>query len=175
MRNKFLLLLLFLCFGWMESNAQVKEWASGFRVGEPGGFMIRKYAASGNNAVEINMGTYGALWGNERSYRNGSFQNIGFSINVLYLWHHPTLLNPNVRTYYGFGSQYTKRDFYEKGSKIANKSIAALGGAAIGGIEYFPIDAPNLSFFGEMGFYNEIGPNPFFFHVQGGIGVRVNF
>jgi hypothetical protein len=50
-----------------------------------------------------------------------------------------------------------------------------MGASAIGGLEYFPIDAPSLSFFGEIGFYNELLPNPFFWHLQGGIGVRVNF
>ena len=50
-----------------------------------------------------------------------------------------------------------------------------IGAAAIGGLEYFPIDAPSLSFFTEIGFYNELLPNPFFWHLQGGIGVRVNF
>jgi hypothetical protein len=155
--------------------AQQKDWGSGLRIGEPGGFMIRKYLSNGINAVEVNMGTYGGLWGTNRKYNNGSFQNIGYSVNVLYLWHHPTILNPNVQTYYGFGPQYTVRDFYTNGLSIANEVKKALGGAAIGGVEYFPLDAPNLSFFAELGFYTEISPNPFFPHIQGGLGARVNF
>ncbi len=154
---------------------QQKEWGSGLRIGEPGGFMIRKYLKNGVNAIEVNMGTYGGLWGTNRRYNTGSFQNIGYSINVMYLWHHPTILNPNIQTYYGFGPQYTVRDYYSSGVTIANEVKKALGGAAIGGVEYFPLDAPNLSFFAELGFYTEISPNPFFPHIQGGLGARVNF
>ena len=64
--------------------------------------------------------------------------------------------------------------FYGDKLDIAH-SASTLGAAAIGGLEYFPIDAPSLSFFSEIGFYNELLPNPFFWHLQGGIGVRVNF
>lgn len=164
------------CF-LLASNgiAQQKEWGSGLRIGEPGGFMVRKYLKNGINAIEFNMGTYGGLWGTNRNYKAGTFQNIGYSVNVLYLWHHPTILNPNLQTYYGFGPQYTVRDFYAPGVKIANEVRKTFGGAAIGGVEYFPLEAPNLSFFAELGFYSEISPNPFFTHVQGGVGVRVNF
>jgi hypothetical protein len=63
---------------------------------------------------------------------------------------------------------------YEKGKTISTRN-QGMGAAAVGGLEYFPIDAPSLSFFGEVGFYGEIAPNPFFFHIQGGMGVRVNF
>ncbi|MEN9385684.1 MAG: hypothetical protein RLZZ185_425, partial [Bacteroidota bacterium] len=31
---------------------QLKDWAAGFRVGEPGGFMARKYSENGVNAIE---------------------------------------------------------------------------------------------------------------------------
>lgn len=170
--------LLTLIIGLTASSlifSQQKEWGSGLRIGEPGGFMIRKYLKNGINAIEVNMGTYGGLWGTHRNYKAGSFQNIGYSINALYLWHHPTILNPNLQTYYGFGPQYTVRDYYSPGISIANEVRKSLGGAVIGGVEYFPIDAPNLSFFSEIGFYSEISPNPFFTHIQGGVGARVNF
>ena len=77
---------------------QLKDWAAGFRVGEPGGFMARKYSENGVNAIEINLGTYGGLWGTDRNYQDGTFRNIGYSINALYLWHHPTLVNPDLHT-----------------------------------------------------------------------------
>jgi len=157
------------------AQSQLKNWGSGLRVGEPGGFMIRKYLPNGLNAIEVSMGTYGGLWGTHRNYKAGTFQNIGLTISALYLWHHPTILNPNLHTYYGFGPQYTVRDYYSPNVKIADEVRKGLGGAVIGGIEYFPIDAPNLSFFAEIGFYSEISPNPFFTHPQGGIGTRVNF
>jgi hypothetical protein len=136
--------------------------------------MARKYSENGVNALEVNLGTYGGLWGTDRNYRDGEFRNIGYSINVLYLWHHPTLLNADLHTYYGFGPQINSRDLYEKGKTTSTRN-QGMGAAAVGGLEYFPIDAPSLSFFGEVGFYAEIAPSPFFFHVQGGMGVRVNF
>lgn len=158
---------------------QLKDWAAGFRIGEPGGFMARKYSENGINAIEVNIGTYGGLWGTDRNYQDGTFKNIGFSINALYLWHHPTLVNADLHTYYGFGPQINSRDWYP--NKISNNPadgrnrVSGMGATAIGGLEYFPIDAPNLSFFSEIGFYAEIFPNPFFMNLQGGIGVRVNF
>ena len=93
---------------------------------------------------------------------------------MLYLWHFPTLVNADLHTYYGFGPQINSRDLYEKNSTKSTRN-QGIGAAAIGGLEYFPIDAPSLSFFTEIGFYNELLPNPFFWHLQGGIGVRVNF
>lgn len=169
--------LIFLLFFFVISNrsmGQLQDWAAGFRIGEPGGFMARKYSENGINALEINIGTYGGLWGTDRNYKDGEFRNIGYSINVLYLWHHPTIINADLHTYYGFGPQINSRDLYEKNSTKSTRN-SGFGAAAVGGLEYFPVDAPNLSFFGEVGFYNELMPNPFFFHFQGGIGVRVNF
>ncbi|RXK52200.1 hypothetical protein [Aquirufa rosea] len=173
MFKKSLFILLFTCISSLTFG-QIQDWASGFRIGEPGGFMARRYLSNGINAVEINVGAYGGLWGTDRNYKDGTFKNIGFTMNALYLWHHPTLVNSDIHTYYGFGPQYTSRDLYLKGSNTATNN-GGFGAAALGGIEFYPVDAPNLSFFGEIGFYNEIAPNPFFFHVQGGIGVRVNF
>jgi hypothetical protein len=174
MFKKIITIIVFLLISLLGYSQQ-KEWGSGLRIGEPGGFMIRKYLKNGVNALEVNMGTYGGLWGTNRNYKAGTFQNIGYSINAMYLWHHPTILNANVQTYYGVGPQYSVRDYYAPGLLIANEVRKSIGGAVIGGAEYFPIDAPNLSFFAEIGFYSEISPNPFFTHVQGGFGARVNF
>jgi hypothetical protein len=162
----------------IPAHGQLQEWSAGFRIGEPGGFMARRYSDNGVNALEVNIGTYGGLWGTDRKYQDGTFNNIGYSINVLYLWHHPTIINSDLHTYYGFGPQLNSRDWYayNVSNNVAKpKRTSAMGATAVGGIEYFPIDAPNLSFFSEVGFYTEIAPNPFFFHIQGGIGVRVNF
>ncbi len=180
---KGLLAKLTLCITFMLMSTmafgQLKDWAAGFRIGEPGGFMARKYSDNGVNAIEVNLGTYGGLWGTDRTYQDGTFRNIGYSINVLYLWHHPTLVNPDLHTYYGFGPQINSRDWYpnKSSNNLADgrDRVSGMGGTAIGGLEYFPIDAPNLSFFSEIGFYAEIFPNQFFMNLQGGIGVRVNF
>jgi hypothetical protein len=171
---KRIVLFLFLCCGFTAANAQMKDWAAGFRVGEPGGFMVKRYLPSGKNAVEFNFGTYGGLWGTNRSYQEGSFQNIGFSLNALYLWHRPTLVNSDLHYYYGAGPQFVSRNLFSDKS-IYPEAKRGLGAASIAGLEYFPIDAPNLSFFAELGLYTELIPNPFFLHIQGGIGVKVNF
>ena len=169
-----IVLFLFLCCGFTAANAQMKDWAAGFRVGEPGGFMVKRYLPSGKNAVEFNFGTYGGLWGTNRSYQEGSFQNIGFSLNALYLWHRPTLVNSDLHYYYGAGPQFVSRNLFSDKS-IYPEAKRGLGAASIAGLEYFPIDAPNLSFFAELGLYTELLPNPFFLHIQGGVGVKVNF
>jgi hypothetical protein len=171
---KRIVLFLFLCCGFTAANAQMKDWAAGFRVGEPGGFMVKRYLPSGKNAVEFNFGTYGGLWGTNRSYQEGSFQNIGFSLNALYLWHRPTLVNSDLHYYYGAGPQFVSRNLFSDKS-IYPEAKRGLGAASIAGLEYFPIDAPNLSFFAELGLYKELLPNPFFLHIQGGVGVKVNF
>jgi len=171
---KRIVLFLFLCCSLTAAKAQMKDWAAGFRVGEPGGFMIKRYLPSGKNAVEVNFGSYGGLWGTNRSYQGGSFQNIGFSINALYLWHRPTLANADLHYYYGVGPQFVSRNLFLENT-VYPITKRGLGVASLGGLEYFPIDAPNLSFFAELGLYTELMPNPFFLHIQGGVGVKVNF
>jgi hypothetical protein len=171
-KRLFIILFLFSCLSPVK--AQMKEWAAGFRVGEPGGFMIKRYLPNGKNAVEFNFGTYGGLWGTNRSYQNGNFQNIGFSVNALYLWQKPTLLNSDLHFYYGVGPQFVSRNLFLDNS-LFPETKRGLGGAGIAGLEYFPIDAPNLSFFAEFGMYSELLPNPFYLHFQGGLGVKVNF
>lgn len=173
MIKRFSILLLFVG-SLLSAKAQMKDWAAGFRVGEPGGFMIKRYLPNGKNAVEINFGTYGGLWGTNRSYQGGTFQNIGFTINALYLWHRPTLLNSDLHYYYGAGPQFVSRNLFLDNS-IYPETKRGLGAAGIAGLEYFPIDAPNLSLFAEVGLYNELLPNPFFMHIQGGIGAKINF
>ena len=171
---KRLFLFLFLVCTFTSVKAQMKDWAAGFRVGEPGGFMIKRYLPSGKNAVEFNFGTYGGLWGTNRNYQGGSFQNIGFSMNALYLWHQSTLANADLHYYYGAGPQFVSRNLFIENT-VYPVTKRGLGAATLGGLEYFPIDAPNLSFFAELGLYTEFMPNPFFIHIQGGVGVKVNF
>ena len=75
-------LFLFLLILSHENYGQLQDWAAGFRVGEPGGFMARKYSANGINAIEVNIGTYGGLWGTDRNYKDGEFRNIGYSMLI---------------------------------------------------------------------------------------------
>ena len=62
----------FLLLTSQLSYGQLKDWAAGFRIGEPGGFMARKYSENGINAIEVNIGTYGGLWGTDRTYQDGT-------------------------------------------------------------------------------------------------------
>ena len=173
MLKRLILILILLC-SLTSVKAQMKDWAAGFRVGEPGGFMVKHYLSNSRNSMEVNFGTYGGLWGTNRSYQNGYFQTIGFSINALYLWHRPTIVNSDLHYYYGAGPQFVSRNLFSDNS-IYPETKRGLGAAGISGLEYFPIDAPNLSLFAEVGLYTEILPNPLFLHLQGGVGVRMNF
>ena len=173
MIKRIYLFLILFCSLYV-ANGQMKDWAAGFRVGEPGGFMIKRYLPSGKNAIEMNFGTYGGLWGTNRSYQAGTFQNIGFSINALYIWHRPTLVNSDLHYYYGVGPQFVSRNLFLDKS-LYPETRKGIGAASLAGLEYFPIDAPNLSFFAEIGLYTELLPNPFFLHTQGGVGGKVNF
>lgn len=172
----YFIILIFAMISSFETYSQQLEWASGLRIGEPGGFMIRKYIPGTPNLIEFNFGAYGGLWGTNRNYKDGVYKNIGFSLNALYLWHHKTISNENIQTFYGLGLQYNNRDLYEDSNNNNRIKIQkSIGGVVVGGIEFFPKDAPNLSFFTEIGFYNEISPKPFFIQPQGGFGARVNF
>ena len=140
MLKRLILILILLC-SLTSVKAQMKDWAAGFRVGEPGGFMVKRYLPNGRNAVEFNFGSYGGLWGTNRSYQNGEFRNIGFSLNALYLWHRPTLVNSDLHYYYGAGPQFVSRSLFTSTSQFA-ETKRGLGAAGIAGMEYFPIDAP---------------------------------
>jgi hypothetical protein len=72
------------------------------------------------------------------------------------------------------GPQFVSRSLFLD-NILFPETKRGLGGAGIAGLEYFPIDAPNLSFFAELGMYSELLPNPFYLHIQGGVGVKVNF
>ena len=48
-------LFLFLLILSHQNYGQLQDWAAGFRVGEPGGFMARKYSENGINAELIDL------------------------------------------------------------------------------------------------------------------------
>lgn len=58
-----------------RARAQYNNWSVGFRLGEPAGVNIRKYVGS-NHAFDLNVGTYGGLYGNRRSYRTGVYRSV---------------------------------------------------------------------------------------------------
>ncbi|MES2797817.1 MAG: hypothetical protein V4683_17750 [Bacteroidota bacterium] len=153
--------------------SQEKKWAVGARIGEPAGLNIRRY--SDQRAFDINIGTYGGIWGNNRAYRKGHYTSVGLAVNANYLWHGNFLKKEYVKYYYGFGGQFNNRKYFPKDQQLAQGvTTLSIGGDALAGIEFFVPDSP-LSIFLEGGVYVEVLPSPLFMHVQNGIGARFNF
>jgi hypothetical protein len=169
---KLLIASIFLFLMAFESSAQEKKWAFGARLGEPGGINIRRYRQE--NAFDLNIGTYGGIWGGYRAYRKGHYDGVGLAVNINYLWHRPLFKSEVSKVYYGFGPQFNNRKYYPKVQAQAQGIASlAIGANGIAGMEFFLRDSP-LSIFLEAGLYSEIIPKPIFLHVQGGAGVRFN-
>ncbi|MEZ0538815.1 hypothetical protein [Fibrella arboris] len=158
-----------------QAVAQYNNWAFGFRIGEPSGLNIRKYFGE-NHAFDLNIGTYGGLYGQNRLYRSGSYKTVGLSVQGHYLWHDRVLGNDNIRGYYGFGGQINSRRYYPEfraNSPDPYESAIALGGSAVAGLEYF-VPNKQYSIFAELGLYAEVLPSPLFLSVSSGLGIRFN-
>ena len=156
--------------------AQYNNWAVGFRLGEPSGINVRKYFRD-NHAFDLNIGTFGGLYGGKRAYRQGVYKSVGLSIQGHYLWHTRLFGKESLRGYYGFGGQINRRNYFP--DNISTNTVkfipeTSLGGSAVGGVEYFP-DGKPYSVFLETGLYVEVIPAPLFMGVQSGLGLRYNF
>lgn len=176
MKKSILMLsLVFLCaFGAANrAQAQYNNWSVGFRLGEPAGVNIRKYFGS-NHAFDLNVGTYGGLYGNRRSYRDGDYRSVGLSLQGHYLWHKALTSSESLRGYYGFGGQVNTRRYYANRLNGQYESALSLGGSGIAGLELFPASKP-YSFFLETGLYVELLQAPFFLNLNTGLGIRYNF
>ncbi len=156
--------------------AQYNNWAVGFQLGDPSGVNVRRYFGQ-NKALDLSVGTYGLFYGRDRSYRNGSYKNAGFSARVNYLWHTSLLKNDSFRAYYGFGGQINSRRYYfvpqSLSTEVFDRQIS-LGATGLAGLEYF-LPANRLSVFLETGIYAELIPAIFYLHPQISGGVRMNF
>ncbi|ADB37841.1 hypothetical protein [Spirosoma linguale] len=172
--RKLILVTALALLGWLTmpttARAQYNNWSVGVRLGEPSGVNIRKYFGN-NHAFDLNIGTYGGLYGTKRSYRNGEYKSVGLTVQGHYLWHTALTKSESLRAYYGFGGQVNTRKFYNAGG---NQSQLSIGGSGIGGLEYFPVNKP-YSFFLETGAYVELLQAPFFLSLNTGIGLRYNF
>ncbi|MES2518945.1 MAG: hypothetical protein V4585_12600 [Bacteroidota bacterium] len=170
MKKLFFLFILTLIYS--NSFSQEKSWAVGVKVGDPSGLNIRHYLNNGNNAVELNLGVYGGIWGLRSNYKDGTFNGAGFSFSGVYLWHNE--MTSRLKNYYGFGAQFTSRSYYvPDGAGTKEIPTTGLGGLGQVGLEYF-LNSP-LSIFIEAGAYIELVPSILYFHPQGGGGVRLNF
>ncbi len=162
--------LFTLHFSLVNAQDAPKSWAIGFRIGEPLGVNLRKYFGE-NHAIDVNAGAYGGLWGVNRKYGDGRYKNAGLLVNANYLWLTGT---GRFRPYYGFGGQITSRRSYPDRLNGGYEKRLGVGGSGVAGVEYFLASSP-ASLFADVGLYAELLPNPFFFHVQGGVGARFNF
>ena len=152
------------------SFAQDRNWAVGFRAGEPLGFNIRKYIGY-SHAFDLNMGTYGFLYRKNVPYKKGTYESTGISVQGHYHWTKSIDKQDRFWVYYGFGGQINSRVHRDKNSMVASKISLGPSGAA--GIEYFrPED--KLSFFLDTGLYLEAIPSPLFWNPSIAAGLRVN-
>jgi hypothetical protein len=167
--KKILCIVFLLCVSFV-GHSQYKAWAVGAKLGDPSGLTVRRYLKNDKNAIEFNVGVYGAIWGLRSPYREGNFDGAGVSFNALYLWHRE--LGSNLlEAYYGFGLQMTSRNYVVNRVQMSSSGMGGLGQA---GLEYSIPNSP-LSVFGELGVYLEMIPASRYIHPQGGIGARVNF
>ena len=177
--KKRLLFLLLMLLGWLgathHAQAQYNNWSVGFRIGEPSGVNVRKYFGE-NHAFDLNIGTYGGLYGNNRAYRAGRYKSVGLAVQGHFLWHTSFGSSQTFRGYYGFGGQIGSRRYYPDRLAYVNEfeSTISLGGSGVAGLEIFPASKP-YSFFLETGLYVEVLPAPFFLNLQSGVGLRYNF
>ncbi len=176
MKKTFLILAVTIA-GWLSATnaaqAQYNNWSVGFRLGEPSGLNIRKYFGS-NHAFDLNVGTYGGLYGTRRSYRASNYRSVGLSVQGHYLWHKALTSNESLRGYYGFGGQINTRRYYPPRLNGEFENALSLGASGIGGLEFFPANKP-YSFFLEGGGYVELLQAPFFLSLNTGLGIRYNF
>ena len=176
MRKLFLLLFLTVlaCFELSTTAvAQYNNWSVGFRLGEPSGINVRKYFGT-NHAFDLNIGTYGGLYGTKRSYRTGEYKSVGLTIQGHYLWHKALTKSESIRGYYGFGGQVNNRRYYPPRLNGDYENALSLGGSGVAGLEVFPVGKP-YSFFLETGGYVELLQAPFFLSLNSGLGLRYNF
>ncbi len=171
-------MLLFLtvlaCFELSTTAvAQYNNWSVGFRLGEPSGINVRKYFGT-NHAFDLNIGTYGGLYGTKRSYRTGEYKSVGLTIQGHYLWHKALTKSESIRGYYGFGGQVNNRRYYPPRLNGDYENALSLGGSGVAGLEVFPVGKP-YSFFLETGGYVELLQAPFFLSLNSGLGLRYNF
>jgi hypothetical protein len=156
-----------------------RNWAIGFRVGEPLGINIRKYINDGDNALDLNIGTYGFIYNKDVKYNGGFYHDGGLMIQGHYLWVGEIAKKDWAHYYLGFGGQINNRKHYEdtivpstgKTEQIGTSKIS-MGGSGTAGLE-FKLEN-NLGIFVDAGLYIEVIPATFYFNPQVSAGVRIN-
>lgn len=163
--------------GALRVQAQYeRNWALGLRVGEPVGINIRKYFMGGDRAFDLNVGTYGFLYGRDRQYMKGEYRSAGLMIQGIYSWHRALFNREALHIYYGFGGQINQRNHFPNdriGQRDDSEQKLSIGPTAAAGLEY-KLPGNDLGVFLDAGGYIELLPAPFFTNLQISGGVRLN-
>lgn len=180
MKKQLVLISLFLVTSVTAFSQYDDNWALGLRVGEPLGINVRKYFAFGERAFDVNIGTYGFLYGRERNYgrgqNKGRYLDSGLMVQGIYSWIWSPGSGDLLHFSYGFGGQINNRNHYLdnlQGQREDKVKKLSLGPTAVAGIE---VNLPNndLAIFLDGGGYLEALPTPFFGNWQISGGVRLN-
>ena len=189
---KKILTLVVLCLFAIDFQASAqydKNIAVGLRVGEPLGLNIRKYFQYGDKAFDVNIGTYGLFYGQNRKYRDGGYHltdnngkftsshSAGLMVQGIYSWHHSIGNGDALKAYYGFGGQVNYRNYVSEenlvGTRQNGEKHISMGPTGAAGVEY-NLPGNDLGIFLDAGGYLELAPDLLFSHPQFSAGVRVN-
>lgn len=176
MKKRFLILTILLGIGVVPVFSQnYDNWAIGVKVGEPIGLNVRKYFDSGTKNFDVNVGTYGLLWGGTRKYAGNPYYvgTAGFMLQGIFHWNKQLGSSERFQVYYGFGGQLNSRKTARvvgNNSSIRERTIGGVGNA---GIEYSLPDN-DLSLFVDGGVYVELIGKPLFMAVPASVGLRLN-
>lgn len=157
-------------------DAPRRNWAVGFRLGEPLGINVRKYFGTERNvAFDLNIGTFGGLWATERAHGGREYRNTGLSVNAQVLRVRNLNASGNFQAYYGFGGQVNRRREYPRNDlDVSFRRQISLGLNMTIGLEYRISERP-ISLFTEAGVYAELIQVPLWPHLLGGVGARFHF
>ena len=175
MKNKIAITLIFALLSIGSAFSQYENnWAVGLKVGEPLGLNIRKYFSYGERVFDVNVGSFGFLYGRQRNYRKERIYNeAGVMVQGLYQFNKNLGKRDNLRVYYGFGGQINSRNRPPKLGERDSFRVISLGPAVNSGIEV-SIPENDMSVFLDAGGYLEIAPKPFFMAPNINIGLRIN-
>ncbi|MCP9767426.1 hypothetical protein EGI22_05850 [Lacihabitans sp. LS3-19] len=175
MKKRTILTLTLTILGLSGAFAQYENnWALGLKVGEPLGLNIRKYFSYGDRSFDVNVGSFGFLYGRVRNYNKETiYDEAGIMVQGLYNFQKSIGKRERLHAYYGFGGQINSRNRTPKiGTRDAFRVIS-LGPAVNSGIE-LSIPENDLAVFIDAGGYLEIAPKPFFMAPNINLGLRLN-
>jgi hypothetical protein len=172
MKKTFLLFLILFLVSEIGFS-QDRNWAVGLKIGEPLGLNIRKYFSDGDKAFDLNIGSFGFLYGRERTYKKEVIYDAsGIMFQGLFHYNRTLGRNDKVNVYYGYGGQVNSRERPLQDSRDKFR-VVSFGPAINAGIE-LALPDNDLSVFLDAGGYGEIAPKPFFFAANLNLGLRLN-